>query len=158
MVLETVLNILSTADIFKSLTKSDIEILGDHCTLIKCNKGELVVEEEQEMVALFFILRGRFDVFLPEQNSNNIKRHNSIKLNTLTEGDCFGEYSLIDKGSISASVVAIESSEVIKITKSGFESFVNSDDRIARIVYYNLLKKLTNRIRFKDKELDMFVF
>jgi len=153
--MEETWNIISRTNIFKGLTKTEFDIVGNHSAMINCKQNDIIVEENQKTVALYLILSGQVEVFLPKQSS--IKRFSSIKLNVLSQGNFFGEYSLIDTEPASASVQAIEPSILFKITKDDFEKLVGSNDRIGKIIYNNLLKELIKRIRNKDKELDLFL-
>ena len=83
------------------------------------------------------------------------ERPSKIKLNQLTQGDCFGEYSLIDNEPASASVVAIGPCEILKISREHFRKIITSSDTAAKIIYLNMLKVLIKRARQSDKELDM---
>ena len=80
-----------------------------------------------------------------------------VQLNTLCAGDCFGEYSLIDQNPISASVVATEAGELIQITKPAFDAVLQANDRIAKTVYFNILRILVGRLRKLDAEYHRFL-
>jgi formate hydrogenlyase transcriptional activator len=80
-----------------------------------------------------------------------------VQLNTLNEGDCFGEYSLIDQQPTSASVIAIQPGELIKITKPAFDAILQADDRIAKTIYYNILRILIRRLRKLNTDYNLFL-
>jgi CRP-like cAMP-binding protein len=73
------------------------------------------------------------------------------------EGDCFGEYSLIDQQPTSASVIATQPGELIKITKPAFDAILQDNDRIAKIVYFNILRILIRRLRKLDTNYNLFL-
>jgi len=155
MVTEETWNIISRSNIFRGLTKSEFDIVSNHSSEINYQQNDIIVTENQKTVALYVILSGKVEVFLPKQST--VRRFSPIKLNVLSQGSFFGEYSLIDTEPASASVQAIEPSILFKITKNDFEKLVGSNDRIGKIIYNNLLKELIKRIRNKDKELDLFL-
>ena len=77
-------------------------------------------------------------------------------LGRLTQGDCFGEYSVIDNSPTSASVVTLEECDLFIIPRINFERIINSDNRLGKIIYKNMLQVLIKRARNYDKELDSF--
>ena len=77
-----------------------------------------------------------------------------MKLIIDNEGDFFGEYSLIDSKPASASVIATQAGELIKITKHNMDNILENNDRIAKIVYLNILKILVERLRHINREYD----
>ena len=102
------------------------------------------------------LIKGKLKVFLPKAlEGRKEHRISKVLLNVLKEGDCFGEYSLIDYKPASASVMAVEPSELIKMQGADFHEILDKNDRIARTVYENMLRILIQRLRRKDRELDL---
>ena len=119
---------------------------------------DILIQEGKEESALYILIKGKLKVFLPqEMKGKKEQRVTEVSLNFLKEGDCFGEYSLIDHKPVSASVIAAESGELIQIQGTDFHEIVDKDDRIARIVYENILRILVKRLRKKDQELDLML-
>ena len=77
-----------------------------------------------------------------------------MKLAIENEGDFFGEYSILDSKLASASVIATREGELIKITKDELDNIFENNDRIAKIIYMNILKILVERPRHINKEYD----
>ena len=146
---------LSHVEVFEGLTQDDLKIISKHCKRMGFEKGDTLVEIEQRPSAFYILLRGRLRVFLPKQIEGKKEcRISEINLNILNKGDCFGEYSLIEKMPASASVVAVQPGEVLKVTDNEFDRIM-ANDRVAKTVYYNLLHILIKRLRKKEQELDM---
>jgi CRP-like cAMP-binding protein len=80
-----------------------------------------------------------------------------VQLNTLNEGDCFGEYSLIDQQPTSASVIATQPGELLKITKPAFEAILETNDHMAKIIYFNILRILIRRLRKLNTDYNLFL-
>ena len=76
----------------------------------------------------------------------------------LGPGRCFGEYGLIDDQPSSASAQAMTASRLCFLPTEDFRRIVNGNDRMGRIIYADLLRFLVNRLRAKDKELDLVMF
>ena len=150
-----IIDILSHVEVFEGLTKDDLKIISKGCQRINFEKGETLIEIGQKPFAFYILIKGQLRVLLPEQlEGRKEHRASEINLNTLNEGDCFGEYSLIEKTPASASVIGVQSGEVLKIPGDGFYQIM-ANDRIGKTVYYNVLHILIKRLRKKEKELDL---
>ena len=146
---------LSHVEVFRGLSQDELKTIAKHCKKISFDKGDILLETGQRPSALYILLKGQLKVFLPKQiKGKRERRVSEINLNILNKGDCFGEYSLIEKMPASASVAGVEPGEIIKLTDNGFDRIM-ADDRVAKIVYYNLLHVLIKRLRKKEQELDM---
>jgi CRP-like cAMP-binding protein len=155
---------LANAEIFKGLTRDEIKIFYDASQRVAFDKSSTLIEKDQAGSALYIILKGQFEVDLPlgvcvpQQTGNQVERRMSkVQLNTLNEGDCFGEYSLIDQQPTSASVIATQPGELIKITKPAFDAILQADDRIAKTIYYNILRILIRRLRKLNTDYNLFL-
>lgn len=148
-------DILSHVEVFDGLTKADLKVISKCCQRISFKEGETLIEKGQKSSDFFILIKGQLRVLLPERlEGRKEHRASEIKLNTLNKGDCFGEYSLIEKTLASASVIGIQSGEVLKIPENGFHQIM-ANDRIGKTVYYNLLRILIKRLRQREKELDL---
>jgi CRP/FNR family cyclic AMP-dependent transcriptional regulator len=153
---EKLLKILSDATVTRGLEPADLEQLLQQATVDIVPQGRIVLAEGQHSDALYMVLSGCLKVmFLTANRKNYANRVRDIPLNTLSPGDCFGEYSLIDSEPVSASVVAVEPSLLLKITKTTFDATLAANDRLAKIIYRNLLHILVRRLRKKDQALDL---
>jgi CRP-like cAMP-binding protein len=150
-------NILSRVEVFDGLTKDELKIISKHCQKMHFDKGDILVKAGQKSSALYIIIEGQLKVFLPKQiEGTKEHRVSEVNLNVLNEGDCFGEYSLIENMPTSASVVGVRPGKVLKIEDDAFDRLMD-DDHIAKTVYKNLLRILIRRLRKKDKEFDLLL-
>ena len=164
MIEDEAFHILANAEIFKGLTHDEIKIFYDASQRVTFDKPATLIEKGQAGSALYIILKGEFEVdlplgvYVPQQTGNQVERRMSkVQLNALNEGDCFGEYSLIDQQPTSASVIATQPGELIKITKPAFDAILQADDRIAKTIYYNILQILIRRLRKLNAEYNLFL-
>jgi len=81
----------------------------------------------------------------------------ALKVNILQKGDCFGEYSMIDKSPASASIGALTDGELMRITETDFDHILTTHDHIAKIFYRNVLHILIQRLRMREKEYDLLL-
>jgi CRP/FNR family transcriptional regulator, cyclic AMP receptor protein len=141
--------------VFKGVTDAQIKAIMAHGTRKKFIQNELILRESQETGSLFLVVEGILEVKLENPATNMAPRRIAdVKLNSLEPGDCFGEYSLIDRQLVSATVQAKTNGILFAISESGFKAITGSDDRLACLVYKNLLEVLVGRLRKKDRELD----
>ena len=146
---------LSKAEVFAGLTKDDLKTIAKHCKKIRFEKGDILIETDREPPGFFILISGQVRVVLPERVAGRKeKRASEIRLNMLAEGDCFGEYSLIEKTRTSAAVAGKEAGEVLKIPKEDFDQIMD-DNKMAKIIYHNMLHILIKRLRKKESELDL---
>jgi len=158
MLEERIVNILAGVAVFQGLTRDDLKSLANKSRKLTFQERDILIQEGKEESALYILIKGKLKVFLPqEMKGKKEQRVTEVSLNFLKEGDCFGEYSLIDHKPVSASVIAAESGELIQIQGTDFHEIVDKDDRIARIVYENILRILVKRLRKKDQELDLML-
>ena len=74
------------------------------------SKGEILIQEGEIGKVAYVVLSGRVEVYKTIENSK-------VKLVELSEGDCVGEMSMISDAPRSASVLALEDTKVVVITK-----------------------------------------
>ena len=155
MIENKTLQILSSFQLFKGLRETDLKAIHAKCQRIKFKETEILMKEGQTNSAIYIIIKGQVEVCLPERSGEiKYRRPTKVKLAIEHEGDFFGEYSLIDSKPASASVIATQAGELIKITKYNLDSILENDDRIAKTVYLNILNILVGRLRHINKEYD----
>ena len=153
-----ILRILSNTEVFHGLTNTDLEVLSQHCEKRAFQKGDILIKERHPASGFHIIVKGKLEVVLPEHiEGRREQRVSEVKLNLLKEGDCFGEYAIIAKMPASASIVALESGQVLRITEDDFRQILDANDRIAKTVYHNLLRRVLKRLRKREKEYDLFL-
>ena len=148
-------DILSHVEVFDGLAKADLKIIAKCCQRISFKKEETLIGIGQTPFAFYILIKGQLRVLLPERlEGRKEHRASEVNLNILNEGDCFGEYSLIEKTPASASVIGVQPGEVLKIPENDFHQIM-ANDRIGKTVYCNLLHILIKRLRKKEEEFDL---
>ena len=100
---KTLINFLSDISFFSEVSQESLQHLCDNITEETYIKNEVVFEKDTIGNSMYVVLDGSVKV----HDKNHI-------YDTLSMGDCFGEYALIDNETRSASVTAIESTKVFK--------------------------------------------
>jgi len=148
-------DILSAVEVFNGLTRDDLKILAKKCQKVTFKKNDMLMEEGQVGTAFYILTQGQLKVFLPEEiKGRSEDRISDVKLNYLKAGDSFGDYSLIANMPASASIIASQSGEMIRIPANDFKDFLKLNDRIAKTIYHNLLCALIKRLRKREGEYD----
>jgi CRP-like cAMP-binding protein len=155
---ERIVDVLAGVAVFQGLTRDDLKLFANKSRMLSFKERDILIQEGEAESALYILIKGKLKVFLPqEMRGKKEHRVTQVSLNLLKEGDCFGEYSLIDHKQVSASVMVSEPGELIQIQGTDFHEIVDKNDRIARTVYENMLRILIKRLRRKDQELDLIM-
>lgn len=99
-------------------------------------KGDIIIQEGTSGKEIFVILKGKARVF------KTIDRK-KVELSILTQDDFFGEMSLFLQTPRTASVEAMEPTEVMFSNRKDFEAMVKEDPDIAVHILTTMAKRLT---------------
>jgi CRP/FNR family cyclic AMP-dependent transcriptional regulator len=129
--------------LFSELSDRELEKIIQVATKQKYHKDNIILIEEEVGSTMFIILSGRVKISRISDDGRE------VILSILSEGDFFGEMSLLDGHTRSASVTAIEESELLVIRREEFLQILRDFPQIA----INLLKELAQRIRKSDEHI-----
>lgn len=153
-----VVKLLGDVDVLRDLESEDLERFAGACRKVSFGEGDVVLNEGDPPPGFYVVAEGELRVFLPrELKGRREHRVSDVELNRLREGDCFGEYSLIDRKPASASIRGVRAGSAIHVATEDFLRILDGDDRIGRIVYRNLLRILVQRLRKREKEYDFIL-
>jgi small-conductance mechanosensitive channel len=113
-VVNTIAEHLSRVSIFAPLSDEELEQLAKASTSRIYTRGESIVRKGREGKSMFVIIRGSVKVQVPEKSYMKT-------LGTLGPNDFFGEMSLLTGQPRTASVFAVEETEVLQIKKEGLK-------------------------------------
>jgi CRP-like cAMP-binding protein len=116
--------LLAKTPIFSQLSDRSVRKLVRLCVPRSYDTGETIIAEGDTGLGLFVITKGSADVLKG-------RGVDQIKLATLGRGDIVGELALIDEQPRSASVIAVQPTECLLITRSGFHELVQHEPDIA---------------------------
>ena len=123
--------------LFSGLSDEESDFMLSHSITRRYPKNTILIQEGDIGDALYVIRSGRVKVYLGDQNGKE------IILNTLGEGEHFGEMALLDNEPRSASIMTQEPSEFAVITRTVFEKALVNNPRMA----INLLKNMSHTLR-----------
>lgn len=123
----TIADRLNRVSIFAPLSDEEIERLAAVSVAKVYAPGEVIVSMGQEGNSMFVVISGTVKVQIPELSYQKT-------IGTLHENDFFGEMSLLTGEPRSATVVAFEESEVLRIDKSGLKPIIESNPALVEAI------------------------
>jgi len=130
--------------LFSSLKDEELEAINKLSFNKKCPKDTIILLEDEEGDTLFIILKGKVKVTTFSESGKE------VIFSLLSEGDFFGDMSLLDGKPRSATVISIEDSELRLIRRTDFKNLVEMHPGIA----LKLLEELTSRLRKADERIE----
>ncbi len=129
--------------IFSDLPKEELDKIEKIGTRKQYEKNEVILVEEEAGNALFVIVTGKVKVARTSSDDRE------VILTILTDSDFFGEMAILDGLTRSATVTAIEKSELFLIQRNDFLNLLRSYPDVA----IALLQELTKRLRAADMKI-----
>lgn len=130
-------------DLFIDLSDEQLNAVLKVCHRQTFKRDNMIVIEEEAGTNLYLILEGKVKISRISDDGRE------VILSILTEGDFFGEMSVIDGSTRSANVTSIDNSELIVIKREDFMSLLHQHPQIA----INLLEELVARLRRSDQQI-----
>ncbi|MBW1840600.1 MAG: Crp/Fnr family transcriptional regulator, partial [Deltaproteobacteria bacterium] len=144
----TIPGLLSRIPLFENLGSEDLEDLLILLREQKIKKGDVLFRQKSEGNALYFIRQGAIKIVLPSRLGDE-------RIVTIfSEGDFFGEMSLLDGMPRSADAVAVQDSRVLILDRSNFLRFLKNNDSAME----KILSTLSIRLRKTDELLEDITF
>ncbi len=136
--------LLKEVGIFSSLNEEHLILFAEMANYKCYDKDEIIIRESDTNNQSFFVIaKGQVKVFVSGIDGTE------VVLGILNEGDFFGEMSLIDGEPRSASVKAVEKSELVVIRRDDFLNELQGASQLA----ISLLVEMSRRIRKLDKQI-----
>ncbi len=120
---------------FKEFTEDEINKIIQIINQIQLKTGEKLFSENDESDALYIII-----------NSSVMIKKGSMVLSILTQGECIGEITFLNKEKRTSTVTAIEDSEIIKIKYDDLYRLMEENSQIASKIYKSIAIILSKRL------------
>lgn len=137
-------NVLAKIPLFSALSEASIMQLANHTYTHIYEKDTIITHEGDVSDVLYVILSGSVKVFLENRQGE------CVTLRVLNRGDYFGELSLLDGSSRSASVMTLTKTMLAIIDKPEFLKCLHNTPEIA----INLCVELSRRMRTITAQID----
>ena len=128
---------LGNIPLFSGLSDEDLHTIERHAVPKSYRKSTVLIEKGDETTSLYVIVSGKVKVFVADDTGKE------IVLNTQEAGEHFGELALLGDTRRTASVMTVEDSKFLVITKKSFLQCLSSHPNIA----LNLIRALVERVR-----------
>lgn len=131
------MSIFSGVELFEGLGPQEIQHIEGVSVHRKFSKNTVIINEDDNADSLYVIETGKVKVFLSDKSGKE------YVINTMGEGEHFGELALLDDEKRSASVMTLENSSFFIIYKQDFKELLTNHPAISIV----LLKNLTQQVR-----------
>lgn len=136
--------LLLRLDLFRGLDEDELARLLAQAELIECRAGEYPIREGEQDNHLFVLLGGKAGIY---KRSLGVQK----MIKELSPGECFGEMSLIDCRSRSASVKAITPCRLLRLDGEDIGRLPDTSSKLFR----NIAKLLSQRLRHANEILSL---
>jgi CRP/FNR family cyclic AMP-dependent transcriptional regulator len=136
---------ITSIPLFQGLPQESIDQLLKEAVPRTYRKGSTVIRQEDEATTLYIVQSGRLKVYRDDPGGKQ------FILETLSEGDHFGELALLDDKPRSASVDAIEPCVLLALSKAAFHKSLASHPGLS----LQLLRSLAGEMRRLTDSLEL---
>lgn len=136
------IDLLQKTDFFQSLHRRILKEIAVVCVPRKYVEGDFVITQGGTGLGLFFILDGKVQVEVEKDGQK-------LVVAQLGKDAFFGELSIIDNKPRSASVVALEDTDCLLLTRDSFSKLMNKHP----VISVELARGLAERLRITTEKL-----
>lgn len=140
-------DVLERIRLFAELEAPELALVHQESETVSLQPEQVVFREGEPGDALYALISGSVRVVRKRPSGEE------EVLALLSPGECFGEISLVDDESRSATVIANEPSELIRIRRETFNRLVTEDHQLALKLYRALVQILCERLRATNESL-----
>jgi CRP/FNR family cyclic AMP-dependent transcriptional regulator len=134
---------LKSVPLFSRLGEASLDAVLRLTRRRKFRKDEVIFHEKEPGDSLFIILHGRVKVAIFGDDGKE------VTLSILSEGDFFGEMSLLDQEPRSATIVAEEDCELLSLQRDDFTHAIEQDPGMSA----SLIQVLASRLRKANHQI-----
>jgi CRP/FNR family cyclic AMP-dependent transcriptional regulator len=127
---------LSSVSLFQGLPEIALEALKKGASNRQYPKNTIIINEGDTSNSLYLLISGKVKVFLSDEDGRE------FVLNSLSPGDYFGEYALLDDERRTASVMTTEKSTFLIIHKENFQRLRLDYPEMNHILINNLVSRI----------------
>jgi CRP-like cAMP-binding protein len=140
---------LPALGILEPLGVDDRDVLSGYGDFLPVQPGQEIIEEGMSQSALFFVISGKL-------HATAMRAGHKVLLGTITTGETLGEVNLLDPSKASATVTAVEFSQVWKIDSSALEQYINEYPLPASWLLIGVGKTIARRLRGLNEKIASF--
>jgi serine/threonine protein phosphatase PrpC len=133
-------DILGGIDLFRGLHIRELLRMMRAVYEQVAKEGEVILDHDTGDRSMYIIAEGEVDLFIDDK-----------KVARLTQGQHFGEFSLVNDGPRTARAVAVGSTLLLVIPADKFRSVVDEDPVVGNRLLWNLLDGAVARLRYMNR-------
>jgi CRP/FNR family transcriptional regulator, cyclic AMP receptor protein len=122
------------------LGDEQLNVFLNFVELVSCAYSETLFHEGDPGESMFLILEGKLRVYVRQKNNE------VTVLRIMNAGDAFGEVALLNQAARSASIEAVESSLLLKISAAALQKLISEQPVLAAQLLYHLAKSLGHQL------------
>ena len=135
---------LRTFSMFGGLPDSCLEPVAKVANMRRVPRGSIVVRAGDKTDFVYLVLSGSLKVLVSDEEGRE------VILSMLGPGELFGEMGVLDDHPRSATVLAVEPSEVVVIGKNDFKRCLVENPDVSLFI----MRNLTRRLRMADRAIE----
>ena len=127
---------LKKISIFSSFGKAELALLEAQAARRKFPADAIVIREGEDSDSMCVILSGEVSVLVADSQGEQ------VTMDTMGEGDYFGEYALFDGSKRSASIVTTRESSILFVTRDAIMDLFNDSPESAFSLIVDLIERI----------------
>lgn len=146
--------ILSQADIFEDLTKTQLELIASICNERHYQADDVLFEENTPGDEMYIIANGEIQILVDPALLDESDSSGAMTIATLRRGQSFGEVALVDEGLRSASArCSRQDTHLIVIPRDKLMLLCDTYPQLGYKLMRNLAADLAMKIRHTDLQV-----
>jgi len=141
-------NLLAQVPLFSSLKPEQLKEVASRLIIRNYKRGATILYQDEPGSMLYIIVNGHVKITTVSPEGEE------LILAVLTDDDFFGELSLLDGQSHSASAIAMENTQVVTLNRDEFLEVISKNPEIVS----NILVALSSRLRHTNTLFEDAVF
>lgn len=146
--MKATLQALRRLPLFSDLTDEEVALLSEHALVKEYVKNDTIISKHEEGDTVFSLLSGRVKIVLTDDEGKE------FIVGILGEGEFFGELALLDGKPRSATVVALEETQAVALSR---KDFIEQLERTPSLCI-KVMMELARRLRYSNEQIGSLAF
>lgn len=140
--------LLRSVELFEGLSDDDLDEVSTICTQRQLKDGDILAKQGDAGSELFIVSDGLVEVTIRERTTPRV-------VVNLGVGQLIGEMSLVDRGTRSATVKAIQDPTIVQVIQhEEFQALCQRNTQIGYLVMLNIAADLSFKLRHRNLSED----
>ncbi|MBX7209187.1 MAG: cyclic nucleotide-binding domain-containing protein [Verrucomicrobiaceae bacterium] len=140
---------LPALGILEPLGDEDRDILSGYGEFLPVQPNNTITEEGLDQNSLFFVISGKL-------HATSMRAGHMVLLGTIGRGETVGEMNLLDPAKASATVTAVEFSQVWRISADSLDQYINEYPKPAAWLLIGIGRTIAHRLRVVNEKVTAF--